>query len=278
MRENVLKRRLKAGGPVVGVFNDVHAPSVVEVSGPAWPGLRHHGRGALRAHAGRCGEPIQGRRASGAFDGHSHRRELAPGDPEVHRRRFAGRAQFRWSTPPSRAERVVDAVKYPPHRQTRPGGASRRRLRPRASPPRTTSARRQRTDAGRAPDRDYGGCRELRGDRLRWSTSMCCSSGRPTCRHRSATRARRAILKCWSLIERLYGPDSREWASPPARSPATWTTTRTGASAACSGWRPARTGCWRAGCSGFLDDIRGFEESRRVRASDAATGNRGASG
>ncbi len=33
MRENVLKRKLKAGEPVVGVFNDVHAPSVVEVLG-----------------------------------------------------------------------------------------------------------------------------------------------------------------------------------------------------------------------------------------------------
>ncbi len=33
MRENVLKRKLKAGEPVVGVFNDVHSPSVVEVLG-----------------------------------------------------------------------------------------------------------------------------------------------------------------------------------------------------------------------------------------------------
>ncbi len=33
MRENVLKRKLKAGEPVVGVFNDVQSPSVVEVLG-----------------------------------------------------------------------------------------------------------------------------------------------------------------------------------------------------------------------------------------------------
>ena len=113
MRENVLKRKLKAGEPVVGVFNDVHSPSVVEVLGLL--GLDFAIMDA--EHSTLMPDVAENLYRAADLHGLSTVTRIGENSPQVIQKFIDAGSQgvlIPMVNTVEQAERVIDAVKYPP--------------------------------------------------------------------------------------------------------------------------------------------------------------------
>ena len=113
MRENVLKRKLRAGEPVVGVFNDVPSPSVVEVLGLL--GLDFVVMDA--EHSTLMPDTAENLYRAADLRGLSTVTRIGENTPQVIQKFIDAGSQgvlVPMVNTAEQAKRVIDAVKYPP--------------------------------------------------------------------------------------------------------------------------------------------------------------------